>query len=206
MKPKKSNGKRETTPKKVVSFSIPKKYTGNENFKLKSIQNFLKDQSKGSTKKYQEKLVTYLNVYTNTQKDIKTAIEKTKREVEIKRDNRLSLLKKDKEGKNLWRDNKTGKVIKGKEVQKLMFKSIRVKTIETLSLKEKIEYNQAEKEYKNKLDKKYKEIKQTKKFKKTIAQWKKQGLNKTEIKERAERLAQGRAELMIVRQINQSPK
>lgn len=198
----KTNRKRKG--KETPSVSVPKKFQDNKKLKSKTVQEFLGKQFEGATDAYKSKLFTYIDIYSRTQPNLKQAVKKAKREVTIKRDNRLEFVKKRKDGIKVWKDTKTGERITGGKVRKLMFDSIRVKTIETLALKSKTSYDVAEKLYREKVAKQYNKLKNQKQFKQKIAEWKKQGLTKKQLQDRIERVAKGKAEIFLVRKINQS--
>jgi len=187
--------------------SIPVKLRGNEKLQTKGVQKFVEKNVEGSTRNYKLKMFNYLNVYTQ-KLGVTEGIKKAQREVEFKRENRIKLIKKTKAGK-VWRDNKTGEKIMGTPVRKIVFKSIHIKTVETLQAKSRgrgklKSFDEAESKYNEMLDKKYRQILKKKTFKTQIAKWKNEGLSKRQIAEKVERVAKGKAELFLIRTINKS--
>lgn len=110
--------------------------------KYKQVKDFLKKESKGTTKQYQTLLKKGLeNFSKNPNNNISTILDLTKREYKDKRDYRIKPVVrknrqvKDKEGKRIWIDVRIGKRIKGKAVQKIIKRSIVVKLENMISQK-----------------------------------------------------------------------
>ncbi len=208
MSKKKTISKQKKVPAKAgttVLYKIPKSYKSNKKLESKSVKTYLDKKLKGTTKEYKKKVVRYMNVYTKTNNDLKTAIQKTENDTNNNWKVRLKYIRKDKRtGKKIWHDIKTGKNIKGEAVRKIVWKSIQTKTIENLAKEKNITFDKAKKQYVNKMERKYIQLKKQKQFKDKIKQWKKEGFTKIQIAERGEKLLEGRAELRTIRSINQS--
>ena len=185
-------------------YKIPKKYEKNKKLESKQVKDFLRKNLRNTSPVYKKKMVLYIHKFTKVERTIRQAIARARREVEFKRDNRIKYVKKLKNGKKIWLDVKTGKHIKGGKVRDIVFKSTRIKTIEILAEDKKISFDRAKRIYNDRINKRYEEIKKQKQFKDKLKQWKKEGLSKQDIAVRAERLAEGRAELQTIRKVTQS--